>query len=154
MESNPYASVITTEYINDSTELKIYCQKHSLNYYHTLKNAMRSNGCPECKREKMIMWNNSFTTDYFIQKVSLKNPNIEVLGEYTKQGCHILCRCTIHNIEFYPNSSSLLYGSGGCPLCAAEKRGNNKISSDVIKKNFHELNPTLQIIDEEVKLNT
>lgn len=149
--NNPYVLLLSKEYINENTELKFYCQKHNIEYSQTLKNALRRNGCPECKKEKGYY--NSYTTEKFKEKVRLKNPHIEVLGEYTKQGCKILCRCLIHNVEFYPVSQSLLQGKGGCPMCNLERPQQRRKSED-LKNIFHQLNPTLKIVDEDIRLNT
>ena len=105
---NLYATLTSSAYVNEDTELKIFCQKHEVEYLQTLKNALRRNGCPECRKERGHK--NSYTTEEFKRLVYLKNPHIEVLGEYTKQGCKPLCRCIIHDVKFYPNSASLLFG--------------------------------------------
>lgn len=148
IENSPNAVLLSETYINEHTMLDVYCKKHKIKYRKKLKNLLRNNGCPECTREKM-----SFTTEEFKKKVYLKNPHIEVLGKYTKQGCKILCKCLIHNVEFYAVSQSLLQGKGGCPVCNKE-RPQRRISSDDIKKSFHKLNPTLLIIDDDVKINS
>lgn len=142
---NPYISLISKEYINWHTELELCCQKHNVKYRQTLENALRCNGCHECKKERRH--------DEFVEKVKLKNPHIEVLGEYSKQGCRILCKCLIHNIEFYPVSQSLTQGKGGCPTCNLERLQQRKKSED-LKNIFHQLNPTLRIVDEDIQLNT
>ena len=151
MSHNSYVLLISNEYINEKTELQFHCQKHNIKYYQTLKSSLIRNGCPECKKEKVRY--NSYTTEEFKEKVKLKNPHIEVLGEYTKQGCKILCRCLIHNVEFYPVSQSLLQGKGGCPVCNLERPQQRKQSED-LKNIFHRLNPTLKIVDNDVRLNT
>ena len=53
IESNPYAVLISTHYVNQGTMMDIYCKKHGVKYQKTLKNSLRHNGCPECTREKM-----------------------------------------------------------------------------------------------------
>lgn len=146
-----HISLVSTEYINEDTELKFYCQKHNIEYRQTLKNALRCNGCPECRKTKRRY--NSYTTEEFKKKVNLKNPHIEILGEYTKQGCRILCKCLKHNIQFYTISQSLTQGKGGCPICNSERPQQRRKSED-LKKCFHQLNPTLKIVDEDVRLNT
>lgn len=148
---NPYVSLISNEYKNEKTELQFHCQKHNVEYCQILKNALRRNGCPECKKEKVRY--NSYTTEEFRKRVRLKNPHIEVLGDYTGQGCKPLCRCTIHNVEFYPVSQSLLQGKGGCPVCNLERPQQRKRSED-LKNIFHQLNSTLKIVDNNVRLNT
>jgi hypothetical protein len=144
--------LMSTEYINEDSALKFYCQKHDVEYCQTLKNALRRNGCPECKKEKRRY--NSYTTIEFKEMVTLKNPHIEVLGEYTKQGCKILCKCLRHDIEFEAVSQSLMQGKGGCPMCTKEKHSQQRISSEELRQRFDELNPRLKLVDEHIKLNT
>lgn len=151
---NSYSSnalLVSTEYINEDSILKFYCQKHNIEYCQTLKNALRRNGCPECKKEKKRY--NSYTTEEFKSIVKLKNPHIEVLGEYTKQGCKILCRCLKHHVEFNTISQSLMCGKGGCPICNSERPQTRRKSED-LKSRFHQLNPTLTIVDDDIRLNT
>lgn len=151
-ENNPSAILITTEYTNHNTELRILCQQHNVEYAHSLKNAMRCNGCKECQFD--MVRKKSMSEDEFKKKVNLKNPHISILGLYTGIGTHILCMCNIHNIEFSPHTATLLRGSGGCPLCMNEIVSKQRISSDDIKDRFHSLNNTLTIVDNDVKLDT
>ena len=67
---NPYATLTSTAYVNEDTELKIFCQKHEIEYSQTLKNALRRNGCPECRKERGHK--NSYTTEEFRKLVYLK----------------------------------------------------------------------------------
>lgn len=152
IEYNPFALLTTSEYINEHTDLEIYCTKHNINYHHSLKNAMRHNGCPGCKQDKIDK--KTFSQEEFERKVYLKNPHIKMLGKYAGQGSRILCECLIHHVKFTPISQTLLDGCGGCSLCKKESCAKFRISSDNIKKNFHGLNPTLSIVDEEARLNT
>lgn len=148
ISKNAHAVILTDKYKNDSTMINLHCTKHDVYYSQSLKNAMRGNGCEECQRDRM-----SYTQEEFISLVHKKNPHIKVLGEYTKQGCHVLCECKIHKIKFNPNSVTLLHGSGGCPECFNEQKSRSRIGSDNIKRMFNELNPTLHILDDNVKVN-
>lgn len=152
IEKSPNAILMSTTYINNDTVLDIYCQKHNIKYSNPLKYLIKNNGCPLCTREIMSK-NKSYTTEKFKEIVSLKNPHIEILGEYTGQGCRILCKCLTHNVEFYPNSVSLVQGKGGCPVCNSERPQQRK-ESEELKDCFHKLNPTLKIVDDNVRLNT
>lgn len=152
IENSPYAVLISSSYTNQHTMIDVYCQKHNIKYQRQLKNLLRYNCCPECKSEN-ISKSKGYTTEQFAEQVYLNNPHIKVLGEYTKQGCKVLCKCLIHDIEFYAVSQSLTYGKGGCPVCNLE-RPRQRRESEALKDNFHQLNPTLRIVDDNIKLNT
>lgn len=153
IEKSPNAILMSTTYINNDTVLDVYCKKHDVRYQKPLKYLIKNNGCSMCTREIMSK-NRSYTTEKFKEIVRLKNPHIEVLGAYTEQGCKIQCRCLIHDIEFYPNSVSLTQGKGGCPVCTQEIHGKQRISSEDIKQRFYELNSTLKLMDDNIKLDT
>lgn len=153
VEHSPYASVISTSYVNQDTIIDVYCKKHNIRYKNPLRNLLRHNGCEECTKD-IISQSKGYTTDKFKKIVYSKNPHIKVLGEYTKQGCRIPCKCLIHNIEFSPLSQSLIQGNGGCPTCNLEKLSRPRRTSDDLKASFHDLNPSLKIIDDNIRLNT
>lgn len=127
--------------------LDLYCTEHKIVYKHSIKNAIRNNGCPECRP-------NGYTQQQFIELVRQQNPHIEVIGKYIKQDCHVKCRCKIHDIIFNPHSTSLIHGNGGCPICRKQTvKEKRSYKSEELKEMFHALNPSLVIVDDNVELN-
>ena len=61
------------------------------------------------------------TTEEVIQQLQIINPQIEVLGEYTRSKEPMQVRCKICSYEWSPQAGSLLRGHG-CPECARQKR--------------------------------
>ena len=152
IEKSPNSILLTSTYTNNDTVFDVYCKKHDIKYQNPLKYLIKNNGCPMCTREIQSK-GKIYTTEMFKEIVALKNPHIEVLGEYTGQGCKILCKCLIHDIEFYPNSASLTQGKGGCPVCNSERQQQRR-KSEELKDYFHKLNPTLRIVNDDIRLNT
>ena len=150
-QNNPDIVLLSTTYVNLDSVVDAYCKKHNVFYHKALKYMIKHSGCPECTKE-IISNLQSYTTDEFKEIVKLKNPHIEILGEYTRQGCRILCRCLKHNVEFYTSSQTLTRGKGGCPICNSER--GHRTPSEELKEHFHKLNPTLIIIDENIRLDT
>lgn len=60
------------------------------------------------------------TNEDFVQRLSIKNPNIEPLEEYKGGHVNILCRCKACKHEWMVRPSNLLSGKG-CPLCAIKR---------------------------------
>lgn len=78
-------------------------------------------GCQRCAGLKKK------TTEEFRGEMSVVNPSIEVLGEYTGNKDGILCRCKICEHEWSPTPNCVLRGSG-CPNCANMKRSQYKMT--------------------------
>lgn len=93
------------------------------NHGHTgLKTAIRllQSGCTKCSNEKKGR-KQTKSHEKFTKDLSVKNPNIELIGEYTHNKEPIKCRCKICNKIWNPRAGDLLRGHG-CPKCA-QKRG-------------------------------
>ena len=61
------------------------------------------------------------TTEEIVQQLSTINPDIEVLGEYTRSKEPIQVRCKVCGHEWSPQAGSLLQGHG-CPKCRRRKQ--------------------------------
>lgn len=60
------------------------------------------------------------TNEVFLQKLSLKNPNIAPLAEYKGSKNNIMCRCRVCGHEWSVRPCNLLSGKG-CPICAIKR---------------------------------
>ena len=69
------------------------------------------------------------THEEYVQEVLIKNPNIEVIGQYTGANIKIFHKCNFDGYEWEATPGSILYGCG-CPKCA----GNIKKPISNIKK--------------------
>ncbi len=89
------------------------------------------------------------TTDDFKKEIAKKNPNVEILNEYTGSNTRnrIECRCKICGYEWDTAPASLRNGSG-CPVCgrvSAERHGMFK-GHDQFIKDLHRAQPNIEII--------
>lgn len=85
------------------------------------------------------------THQEFVNELSVKNPNIEVIGTYVGAKDKVLVKCKIHNYMFYSAPDNLLHGKG-CKICSREH------SSKARKKDFNEV--TQEFIKRDLELLT
>lgn len=80
----------------------------------------------------------------YVQELSIKNPNLEVIGIYIDAKTKIQHRCKKHNIIWDISPSNALKGQG-CEKCKYEKMRDNQLKTheqyleEVIMKNPHVL---------------
>ena len=60
------------------------------------------------------------TNEDFLQRLLIKNPNIEPLEQYKGSKVNILCRCKVCGHEWMVCPGNLLSGKG-CPVCAIKR---------------------------------
>lgn len=77
---NPDIQVYGT-YINNHTKMQCKCLKCQHEWDSTPANLLKSRGCPQCSlKEKGLK--RRMTNEEFVARVSISNPNIEIVGEY------------------------------------------------------------------------
>jgi len=75
--------------------------------------------CPQCSGVK------KYTTETFIEKLQIVNPQIKVLGDYVNNKTPIKCKCLKCNNVWYPWPADILSGSG-CKKCGQLRRDASK----------------------------
>jgi len=80
----------------------------------------REGGCPTCSVITRGLKRRS-THEDFEKRLNAINPNIELIGKYTRVHDFIKCRCKIHGIEWESIACNLLNESAGCPICNASR---------------------------------
>lgn len=94
------------------------------------------------------------THDEYIKEVSIINPNIEVLGEYTDAKTKILHKCKIDGCEWYVTPNNVLRGHG-CPECGKKsisqklQKTHNEYIEDIAK-----INPNIEVLGKYVNNHT
>ena len=76
-------------------------------------------GCRKCKYKKQAERQRRMP-EQFVQEMSIINPNIIVLGKYTKAGERVEVQCKQCGKKWNPVASSLLSGTG-CPSCSKKR---------------------------------
>ena len=92
----------------------------------------RKRGCPTCGRQKIIAARKK-TTEQFRKELSIINPDIEVVGEYTNTHTLIKCKCKIHNHGFAAKPCNLLNRTATCPVCSKKISRMEKRVGDILK---------------------
>lgn len=109
------------KYVDAKTKIFFKCKECGHIWKAQPTNILIGRGCPLCKskkaRERYIN-----TQEEFEKKVRDKNPNIEILSDYTGNKNKVFVRCKKHGVEWWTVPSVILRGSG-CHECMNEKIG-------------------------------
>lgn len=99
------------------------------------------------------------TPSKFIEEMKIINPDIRVIGLYTKAVEPVLVQCLICGKEWSPKAYSLLSGKG-CPHCSAIKGAkNNKGKTglkgkDTFVDQMKEIHPNIKVLSDYVSTHT
>lgn len=93
---------ILGEYQRVHEKIECKCRKCGYIWETPPSSLLSGSGCPKC--------NGGYkkTHQEFIEQISIINPNIEVIGEYTGDANKISCKCRICGNKWSPNASSLI----------------------------------------------
>jgi len=145
---NPYVEVIG-KYIDANTNIMHRCLIHNVIWETKPSRVLDGHGCKKCRIEK-FKTSNTKTQEKYIEEVKLKNPNIEVVGEYVGVKTKILHRCLIHNVIWDALPTNILKGCG-CYECLKEKISNKNGTNhnEYVTKLFN-INPNIIALEEYV----
>ena len=127
------------------------CSKCGKEWQQTICNRTRSNAvnCLECRgiarsNQQQIRGKNAF-----MEELSLKHPNVVVVGDYKNSRIKINCRCLNCNHEWSVIPYSLLRQKYGCPNCAKKSNGiASRKSPDQFIEELSAVNPNVQPLEE------
>lgn len=88
------------------------------------------------------------THEEYVAELAIKNPNVEVVGEYDGAHTKIMHHCLIHDVYWEIKPHNVLHGQG-CPKCGKEKYSLSRTKSH--EQYVTELaiaNPTVVVVDE------
>ena len=89
------------------------------------------------------------THEEYVLEVAIKNPNIEVIGEYTGAGVKITHRCLIDNFEWDATPHNILRGRS-CPKCSKHiKRTHEEYVIQVAS-----INPNIEVLEKYINYAT
>ena len=137
---------IMGEYINARTKTLHHCLVHDICWYAVPDNVINEmSGCPECAKEKIHV-SKTKKRDEYIFELSVKNPDIELVGEYISCKTPTKHYCRIHDFLFDSTPSTMLRGCG-CKYCKSDKLRMNKLKSeDEYVVELSEKNPNVKLI--------
>lgn len=139
------------EYINAREKILHKCLDCNYIWSSTPTNVLSNSGCcpkcnPKIKRNR--------TTDDYKSELFMKNPNIEVIGDFINTKTNILHKCKSCGYKWNANPSNILSGSG-CPNCANKKRNiNRKPTQEEYILNVKYKNASLEVIGTYIDMHT
>lgn len=143
---NPNIEVIG-EYIDSKTPILHKCKIDGYEWHARPAKIMHGQGCPMCAG------NARRTTEEYIKELAVKNPIIEVVGEYRGAKTKTTHHCSIHDIYWEATPSRIL-GGAGCCECMKEKIGfahrkTHEQYVDEVKK----INPNIVVLGQYLGAN-
>lgn len=91
-------------------------------------------------------------TDEFVDKLTQKGIDVEVLGVYKSSSSRIQVRCKECGHEWSPRADTLLCGNSACKLCGQKRAAAKHCKShDVFLAEAAEKNPTVEILGRYTK---
>ena len=133
---------ILDTYILSSVKLKCRCKKCGHEWKALPNSLLQNHGCAKCAGITIK------TQDEFVNEVSQKLPQVEVIDNYVNEHTSIKYRCKIHKVEWCASPNRLLH-SVGCPQCVSERRKefNLKTNEEFVEELF-KINPLIKPLTE------
>lgn len=114
------------KYINMTTPLDCYCEKHDVHYKPTPRNILNGQGCIECGKEKLSE-QHTYTQSEFENLIKLVNSDVEVISEYKVMEYDVTVRCKKCGYTWTLNAQSLKLNGTRCRKCSYTYKGEDKI---------------------------
>ena len=145
--------VAIERYIDSSTPILHLCKTHNIKWKAYPSNLLKGQGCSECGKEKIYNNSHKSQNDY-IKELQVKNPKLEVAGEYVNANTPIPHRCRLHGIVWNISPAGALAGHG-CNECRSEKFRKilGKTHEDYVKE-LSTKNPTVEVVEHYVNSKT
>lgn len=94
------------------------------------------------------------TREEYIKELSIKNPSVELIGEYNGSRVKTMHHCLIHDTYWEATPSRMLSGSG-CSKCKSNKiHASNTKSHEQYVEEVRVLNPHVEVVEEYVNALT
>ena len=142
---NPNLEVIE-KYVTAKVKIKHKCLKHNVFFDIDPDHALRGRGCKLCEGEHKSSVQIK-QLDKYKQDLLIKNPNVEIIGEYLGARVKTAHRCKLHNIIWDISPDVALRGCG-CEMCKLEKISEkNSLSHEQYMKRLQDINPYIIPLD-------
>lgn len=116
--------IIIGRYINCYTKVKHRCLKCGHEWDIKPNSLLQGNHCPMCSTRRK-------SHEQYVSELAIKNPNIEVIGEYINANTNIAHRCIVCGYEWMLKPNHALHGLG-CPSCQ-ETSGEQRVKQWLIE---------------------
>lgn len=142
--NQPTWELMSTEYINNCTDLIFYCTTHKREFPMTFTSLKKGSGCPRCGNYRFTIED---VSDY------IENNTIDlalISTVYINANSNLLFHCKIHNFDFPMSFNSIKNQHHTCPICALE-RGAKKRKFTIEEVNDYVIKncPTIKLLSKE-----
>lgn len=121
----PYIKLLG-EYVDMTTPLDCYCEKHNVLYRPTPQNILHGQGCVECGKEKLSI-QHTYTQKEFEDLIKLANPDVEIISEYRGMEYDVTVMCKKCGYTWTLNAYSLKQNGTRCRKCSYTYKGEDRI---------------------------
>lgn len=133
------------QYVNAKTPILHYCEKHNVEWIAMPDKVLHGCGCPECSKESFRQTRTK-TRDEYIAELTIKNPDLILIGDYLGNRTPTEHYCKIHDYTFNITPNSTLAGHG-CKYCLSDKiRAKQFKSEDVYIAELKEKRPDVKLV--------
>lgn len=151
-EKNPNIEVIG-KYKGSNEKIAHRCLIHNIIWDILPYNALKGQGCSQCRYEKMQKAKYKSHEEY-IEELKLINPNIIPLEKYVMAKTPIKHKCLIHNYEWNAEPTNILQGKG-CPICGREKISNKLgMTHDQYCEKLNDVNSNIIPLEQYINMST
>lgn len=117
---------LTGNYVNMSTPIDCYCEKHDVYWKTTAQNILFGHGCIECGKEKLSK-QHIYTQSEFENLIKFVNPDIEVISDYKGMEYDVTVKCKKCGYAWTLNAQSLKANGTRCKKCSYTYKGEDRI---------------------------
>lgn len=125
-EYNPHIKLLEP-YINLTTRMRCFCDKHNYNTSKTMQEILKGQGCYYCGLEKLSE-TKFLSLEEFQRRVSEKTENVVTL-EYNGIHSKAKFKCKLCNHEWYSNADTMITNGKQCPNCMNYYNGEHIIKN-------------------------
>lgn len=138
------------EYIDGHLHIQYKCKNHIEKGIQHMPTGQMKKSSGKCK----YCFGRDRTHEEFVEMMDKINPNIRIIGEYTKTNKTILCECKIDGHKWSPKINNLLVGQG-CPICAYKKtKLRCTKTTKQFKNEIKNILPNIEIVGEYINSHT
>jgi len=143
---NPKVEILE-EYNGNHEKIKYKCECGNISYASP-NQLLKGSLCRKCSAKKISI-KNTYTNEFFLEKMAKINPGIEILEKYTNSKTKIKFKCSCGNIH-YCTPVSLLQGHT-CGKCTCkEQHDKQRKNINDFKKQMLGINENIVILGEYI----
>lgn len=141
---------ILGEYVNSHKKIKCKCKICGYEWYGQPNNLLSGEGCRKCSDIKNGLRCRN-TEQWFIDKMKILHPNIQVLSKFTTMKAYVQCKCDIDGYSWSTTPDALINKKTGCPTCAYKRNGLRcRKTNEEFQKELKKINPYIMPLEEYI----